>query len=130
MGHIKREGELVRCHLKWLIGDQIYSLLVEAGHNFRLIRRKRRLFFFFWYGSKRLRDLKRVGKWPVTNPPVKKETRGLLRLCHIDSSSSPIVLLWAPPAKRFAPIWLCLASVLCLFFDRRVSKCDRSKSVG
>ena len=38
-GHMKLEGKLARNHLKGALGDAIHALLVQHGHNLRLILR-------------------------------------------------------------------------------------------
>jgi transposase, IS5 family len=39
IGHMKRDGNLARNHLKGALGDAIHALLCGAGHNLRLILR-------------------------------------------------------------------------------------------
>ena len=52
----------------------------------------------------------------LINQAHKQVTTSLLRLRHIDSPSSSIVLLWTPPSNRCASICPCLAArfVTCL----------------
>jgi len=38
-GHTKLDGKLARNHLKGALGDAIHALLVQHGHNLRLILR-------------------------------------------------------------------------------------------